>query len=204
MSDVKTASKADDNAKSGASGASSAASAGQSKLPGPSDFNINGGPGKEPSKDAGAATQDGGANAEDRERNAVFGNLVTGDEDIVGLVAYSIYKQNKHDWLVSFGKAKGREPSEGEAYSYIIGESTARRLAIYRHLAQATLDGNGPHVSGGPAKEKFVQHSLSNANSLKSGSGAGGGKGLFWIVGLIAVVAALYIGAKFGMPGLPR
>jgi hypothetical protein len=86
----------------------------------------------------------------DPDRNIVFGSLVTGDSDIVGLVAYSIYKQNKHDWLVAFEKARGREPKDDELQSYIIGESTARRLATYRHLAQSTLDGNAPSVTRPP------------------------------------------------------
>src|SRR3954468_14307437 len=44
---------------------------------------------------AGASTLSG---AEDGDRNPVFTNLVKADNDIVGLVAYSIYKQNKLDW----------------------------------------------------------------------------------------------------------
>ena len=78
---------------------------------------------------------------ESGEHNIVFGSLVTGDNDIVGLVAYSIYKQNKHDWLIAFEKTRGRGPNDEETQCYIIGESTPRRLSTYRHLAQATLDG---------------------------------------------------------------
>jgi hypothetical protein len=47
-----------------------------------------------------------------------------------------------------FIKATGRPPSDAESRSYIIGESTERRLAIYRHLAQATLSGEGPTTPG--------------------------------------------------------
>lgn len=83
------------------------------------------------------------------DHNIIFESLVTGDHDIVGLVAYSIYKQNKQDWLLAFIKFKKRKPSAAEIASYIIGESTPRRLAIYRHLAEATLRGRGPEVSLG-------------------------------------------------------
>jgi hypothetical protein len=85
------------------------------------------------------------------ERNPIFDALVTPDEDISGLVAYSIYKQNKRAWLDDFIKATGRTPTEAEARAYIIGESTERRLATYRHLAAATLSGQGPRASGGSA-----------------------------------------------------
>ena len=83
------------------------------------------------------------------DRNPVFEQLVAGDADIVGLVAYSIYKQHKRDWLIAFKRAKSRAPTEDEANAYIIGESTPRRLATFRHLAQATLDGRGPDVAMG-------------------------------------------------------
>ncbi len=46
----------------------------------------------------------------------------------MGLVAYSIYKQNKHDFLVAFSKTKGREPNEAEMAAYTMGESTPRAL----------------------------------------------------------------------------
>ena len=69
----------------------------------------------------------GTAVAPDVEKNLVFSSLVRGDADITGLVAYSIYKQNKLDWLQAFEAVKSRAPDEAEVSAYIIGESTARR-----------------------------------------------------------------------------
>lgn len=85
------------------------------------------------------------------ERNAVFVSLVKDDGDIAGLVAYSIYKQHKLDWLTAFETAKRRAPNDAELASYIIGEGTPRRLATYRHLAGAVLAGRGPDVAEQPA-----------------------------------------------------
>lgn len=85
---------------------------------------------------------------ESEGRNGVFKSLVKSDDDITGLVAYSVFKQNELDWLTDFRKAKGREPSQAETEAYILGESTVRRLATYRHLADATLSGKGPEVAG--------------------------------------------------------
>ncbi len=85
------------------------------------------------------------------EHNVVFTSLVTGDADIVGLVAYSIYKQNKYDWLDAYSRLQGRMPDPAEVQSYLLGESTPRRLATYRHLAQAVLDGRGPDLPGDPS-----------------------------------------------------
>ncbi len=137
----------------------------------------------------------------DGERNEVFTSLVTGDDDIVGLVAYSIYKQNKHDWLVSFNKLKNREPNDAELDSYIVGESTSRRLAIYRHLAVATLEGRGPQVNAGPGTEKFVQRNLTTATQNQPAPAAGG-NAVGWIIALVVAVAAVLLAGKYGIPGL--
>ena len=198
MSDVATAKKAEAVANEASTSAS--ASAGKGKMPGASDFDLTKGAIAAPAVSGQSAATDKNMTSDERERNVVFGSLVKGDEDIVGLVAYSIYKQNKHDWLVSFNKIKSREPDESEAGSYILGESTTRRLAIYRHLAEATLEGRGPQVSGGPAKEKFVQHSLAKGNAANQQGG--GVKAIVWIIGLVAVAAAFYAGAKYGLPGV--
>jgi hypothetical protein len=74
------------------------------------------------------------------------------EEDVAGLVAYSIYKQNKRAWLDDFVKTTGRAPSEAETRSYIIGESTERRLATYRRLAASTLSGDAPSRAAGRGK----------------------------------------------------
>ena len=94
---------------------------------------------------AAPATADANAeNVGEAERNPIFDALVTPDEDVTGLVAYSLYKQNKRAWLDDFIKATGRPPNEAESRAYIIGESTERRLNTYRHLAASTLAGQGP------------------------------------------------------------
>jgi hypothetical protein len=93
------------------------------------------------------------------ERNTIFDNLVKVEGEVSGLVAYSIYKQNKRAWLNDFQKAVGRPPTEAETRAYIIGESTERRLATYRHLAQATLSGQGPE---GPTGAKGIGHRSSS------------------------------------------
>ncbi len=80
------------------------------------------------------------------ERDSVFRQLVKQDSDIAGLVAYSIYKQNKLDWLNAFEQWKGRAPNADELAAYTIGEGTPRRLVTYRHLAEAMLAGHGPEA----------------------------------------------------------
>jgi hypothetical protein len=146
----------------------------------------------EPIGSAPDARTDARAEMTPAERASVFGSLITEDNDIVGLVAYSIYKQNKHDFLVAFARARGREPNEAEVAAYIVGEGTPRRLAIYRHLAQATLDGRGPDVQIAPGA-LASRGKGSETSSLNT-------KLLIAAIGLMALTLA-YLVARLGMPG---
>ncbi|MGO4870643.1 MAG: hypothetical protein ACLPGW_08540, partial [Roseiarcus sp.] len=123
------------------------------------------------------------------ERNPIFDALVGSDEeDVAGLVAYSIYKQNKRAWLDDFVKTTGHAPNEAETRSYIIGESTERRLATYRRLASSTLAGDAP------------SRSVRRANAQMSRTAAGALWALALIVALgvvgLAIHAGYFTGAK--------
>ncbi len=135
---------------------------------------------------------------QDSGRNAVFAALVKGDSDITGLVAYSVFKQNELDWLQEFRSAKGREPTEAEADSYIIGESTPRRLATYRHLADATLAGNGPDVaSGGPTTPRAVSFQPQQAAQPSGGFGM---SAIVYFILTIILLVVVYYSARYGVP----
>jgi hypothetical protein len=124
------------------------------------------------------------------ERNTIFDNLVKVEGEVAGLVAYSIYKQNKRAWLQDFIKATGRPPSDAESRAYIIGESTERRLATYRHLAAATLAGQGPETP------------TSGGRAMRQSDGRSPWLFAVWAVVLVAAVAllayALHVGLGFG------
>ncbi len=75
-------------------------------------------------------------------RNPVFALLVEHDDDMVGLVAYALYKQSKRDWMEEFATRNGRGPTDDEVDSYILGERTARRVATYRRLAADASTGS--------------------------------------------------------------
>jgi len=143
------------------------------------------------------------------DRNPVFEMLVSGDNDIIGLVAYSIYKQNKRDWLIAFAAARGREPTEDERLSYIIGDSTPRRLATFRHLAQATLEGRGPDVPFEPGQrlgpDGLPRHypiaQRPRLAILARDLSANHTRTSFIALGVVALVA-IYLAARFGLPGV--
>ena len=126
------------------------------------------------------------------ERKSVFKSLVQDDSDVVGLVAYSIYKQNKHDFLVAFSRERGREPNEAEIEAYILGEGTPCRLATHRHLAESTLAGRGPDVQTAPGLRPSVNGGFFAA--LKTPGGA-------LLLANLALVALLFVWllARFGL-----
>jgi hypothetical protein len=76
-------------------------------------------------------------------RGSVFAKIITSDDDIIGMVAYSLYKLNKYDWSVEFHRVKGRMPNAFEVESFSIGESMLRRLSAYRQMAELMLRTHG-------------------------------------------------------------
>ena len=142
-------------------------------------------------------TRAGLSPADDGDRNPVFSSLVTGDNDIVGLVAYSIYKQNKLDWLLAFQRATSREPNEQENLAYIVGEATPRRLATYRHLAESTLAGSGPDVPS--ATGRSGDRSVSSYRGKYSGT-QGRTTIAVYVILAIVIIIAIIAAVKF----LPR
>jgi hypothetical protein len=124
------------------------------------------------------------------ERNTIFDNLVKVEGEVPGLVAYSIYKQNKRAWLNDFLKATGRPPTEAESRAYIIGESTERRLATYRHLAAATLAGQGPEApTSSSSARSFARSGVARPAS-------------FYVVWAIVLIVALAVLAYVLRSGL--
>ena len=90
----------------------------------------------------------------------VFGKLVNDDDDIVGLVAYALYKQNKIDWRRAFEAEHGRAPKDEEFAAYIVGENTPRRVATYRFLAESTIARASGAVRAGVAGHPVISATL--------------------------------------------
>jgi hypothetical protein len=75
-------------------------------------------------------------------RDTIFERLVSSDGDVIGLLAYSLSKQNKRDWLAAFRKVKGRDPDTAELDAFDIGETIDRRIGTYRKLAEVAINGD--------------------------------------------------------------
>lgn len=75
-----------------------------------------------------------------RQFNFIFKELVNGDDDIVGLLAYSLYKKEKISWIQNFKKSHDkRDPNEEEISSFHDACNTKERLSSYKKDAVSLL-----------------------------------------------------------------
>lgn len=70
-------------------------------------------------------------------KHQTFKNLVTSTSDFVGMVAYTIYKNEKINWIESFNTKNGQEPTQAEIESgFNVASDTAVKIQQYRSLAE--------------------------------------------------------------------
>jgi hypothetical protein len=84
------------------------------------------------------------------DQDPIFNKLVTHDKDLPGLVAYGLYCLTRRDWAEQFNKKHQRQPSETETDAFMTGETTERRLADYRSLADKQIAAAAPSSSTQP------------------------------------------------------
>lgn len=135
--------------------------------------------------------------------NPMMQALVANDGDIIGLIAYSLYKQNKRDWMMAFAQDNNREPTPNELRSYIIGECTSRRLETYRRLGEDALVRLKPQnltaIQAEPAPTSYIQtplYNLETAEEKPNFYSTPLGRQLI-VLGAGIVIGILFI--KFGM-----
>lgn len=71
--------------------------------------------------------------------NFIYEKLVTAEDDLVGLIAYGIYKKHKIEYITKFKDEKHREPTEEECHSFVIASTTETQLDSYRSQAETML-----------------------------------------------------------------
>jgi hypothetical protein len=142
--------------------------------------------------------------------NPVFAKLVEAEDDIVGLLAYALYKQNKRDWFVSFFKEHNRQATEGEVEAYHLGERSPRRVLTYRRLAVDVLakDPGGREGEGLSTNYAGKASRTSNDRDFRPASFAEGILAHGWspvLVGVLAlagVVAVVIVALLAFSPGI--
>lgn len=75
-----------------------------------------------------------------RKYNHIFSKLVDDETDLIGLVAYGVYKNNKIEYLENFKKKNQREPSEDEIEQFNENSCSESSLRNYIRIAEANIN----------------------------------------------------------------
>lgn len=71
--------------------------------------------------------------------HTAYGSLVSGDGDLVGLVAYSLYKQDKLDFLVKHQQDLGAAPNSSEVMAFCRTSTLPGPVSAYKAKATYLL-----------------------------------------------------------------
>ena len=75
-----------------------------------------------------------------RKYNYIFSKLVDDETDLIGLVAYGIYKNNKIEYIEKFKEKNGREPTEDELEQFNEHSCTDSSLKNYIRIAETNIN----------------------------------------------------------------
>lgn len=85
--------------------------------------------------------------------NYIYKKLVEDDNDILGIIAYGIYKKHKIEFIDKIKKEQGRTPTDEECRSFFAFSTTEMQLDSYRNQAETLLS----EAVGNIAREEIVE-----------------------------------------------
>lgn len=71
--------------------------------------------------------------------NFIYSKLVSSEDDVIGLIAYGIYKKHKIEFITKIKEEQHREPTEEECGSFFASSTTESQLNNYRIQAETML-----------------------------------------------------------------
>lgn len=75
-----------------------------------------------------------------RKYNQIYSKLVEEDTDVIGCIAYSLYKNDKVEFTINYKKAhEGKEPTEDDIAQFNLISSTDSSIEKYRFVASQLL-----------------------------------------------------------------
>jgi hypothetical protein len=135
------------------------------------------------------------------EHNRAYEQLVSGDDDLIGLIAYALYKKDKRDFYLGWQEQHGGPPQADHVRAFTATVLTLGQQLRYRTAARDMIDAYAktvadaekPLIEKGAVTERFeeaarkVEESIRWYRQIPAGIVAG----LVFAAVLIAVVAAL-------------
>lgn len=73
------------------------------------------------------------------DKNFIYSKLVRDDDDIIGMVAYGIYKKHKIEFIESIKSTHDREPNIDEWHAFAISTNTESQRDKYVSQAETML-----------------------------------------------------------------
>lgn len=136
-----------------------------------------------------------------RPTNQVYEHLVEGDDDVIGLVAYALYKQDKRDWLATWRRQHSSEPTDDQIDAFIATQMSFGQRDRYRVAARQVLDAYA-HVAVDVERPVITQAAVSQRIETAATRVENAGRwwrqlpaailgGLFVAVVLAAIIAGL-------------
>jgi hypothetical protein len=135
------------------------------------------------------------------EHNRAYEQLVSGDDDLIGLIAYSLYKKDKRDFYIGWQEQHGSPPQADHVRAFSATVLTLGQQLRYRTAARDMIDAYAktvsdaekPLVEKGAVTDRFetaarkVEESIRWYRQIPAGIVAG----IILAVVLITVVAVL-------------
>jgi hypothetical protein len=70
-------------------------------------------------------------------------------DDLIALAAYALHRRAFIDFGADFATQHGREPKDGEIAAFLVGETSASRIALYRREAEILARREAPAGTSG-------------------------------------------------------
>lgn len=151
----------------------------------------------------------GGKPAEPEPRPGVYEHLIGNDEDVVGLLAYALYKQEKRDWLATWRAQNSGSPTAEHLNGFVSANMTQGQRQRYRNAARQALETYlATHYDGAPsvgADDHASDRLWSALQRLETGGGSwvkslgAGALGAAVVVVVVAVVLVVFRLEGFGL-----
>ena len=153
--------------------------------------------------------------SETGEVNRAYEQLVSGDDDLIGLIAYALYKKDKRDFYIGWLEQHGSAPQSDHVKAFTASVLTLGQQLRYRTAARDMIDAYAktvsdaekPLIEKGAVTERFEQAARKVEDSIRwyRQIPAGIVAGLVFVVVLIAVVTVLgyaHVGPVSGLQGM--
>lgn len=128
-----------------------------------------------------------------RKYNFVYNQLVRGEDDLIGQVAYALYKQDKGERIDLFKQDHGREPEEEELHEIHKTMCSPKQLDLYQTKAAMIIQNTLSHAM--QERIKKIEEDLAKKQKIHLESIVASLKSSAWsTIGLNIVASFIFAG----------